>query len=86
MPGEKQAWPNSAACWSPAMPASGSLTPSSSISMASARDRQESTTSGRQARGTRKMSSSRSSQRASRRLNSSVRLALVASVTWRDAR
>ena len=33
MPGSKQAWPNSAACWSPATPAIGTAAPSSAASV-----------------------------------------------------
>src|SRR3954464_7424299 len=46
-PGERHACPNSAACWSPAMPAIGTLTPSSSVC---AHTPDESTTRGSTAR------------------------------------
>ena len=85
MPGVKQAWPNSAACWSPAIPVTGSLTPPSRTPRRSRRRRQESTISGRQARGTPKQLEQPVVPVAGAQMQSSVRLALVTSVTCADA-
>ena len=48
-PGAKQPWPKSAACWSPAIPATGSVTPRNDASAATP---DEATTSGSTARST----------------------------------
>ena len=77
MPGSKQPCPNSAACWSPAIPAIGIEVPSS---CACATTAQESTTVGRQAGGTPNMSSISASHWPVCRSSSSVRLALETSV------
>jgi hypothetical protein len=79
MPGLKQAWPNSAACWSPAMPPSGTSRPPSTANASPWRS-EEGTTRGSTARGMRNRSSMPSSQSPVRMSSSSVRLALVASV------
>ncbi len=79
MPGEKQAWPMVAACWSPAMPEIMMLPPSSSGTL-SPKSADESFTSGSIERGTRRIFNSSSSHSPVWMLNSSVREALVASV------
>ncbi len=79
MPGVKQAWPNSAACWSPAMPASGTSRPPS-IAMAVPAGMLDGTSRGSSARGMRSRSSMNSSQSPVARLKSSVRLAFDSSV------
>ena len=79
MPGWKQAWPMAAACWSPAMPAIGIAAPSRAGSVVPY-PVEQSRISGSSARGTRKASSISSHQSPVRRLQSRVRLALVASV------
>jgi hypothetical protein len=81
MPGSKQAWPNRAACWSPAMPAIGSSA-SSSPEAVVPNSRLLSWTSGSNTSGTRNSRHSSSSQHWRRMSNSEVRLALVASVAW----
>ena len=78
-PGAKQPWPNRAACWSPAMPASGTAAPSSSASATTPAD---GTTAGRIDRSTPKSSSSSSSQLPVSMSNSIVRDAFVTSVRW----
>ena len=60
MPGEWHAWPKSAACWSPAMPAIGTGAPKSCGSVAPSVPL-DGRTSGSTARGTRKSASSSSS-------------------------
>ena len=86
MPGEKQAWPKRALCWSPAMPATGMpsgrkptlrVTPYTSL---------ESATLGRQAIGTRNRSHISSLQHMSFRSYRSVREALEGSVTCAPVR
>ena len=77
-PGEWQAWPKSAACWSPAMPAIGTSTPSI---VAWPQIADEGTTRGSTARGMSRSASSSSSQSPSRMSKSSVRLAFDGSVT-----
>ena len=80
MPGVKQAWPNSAACWSPAIPpicrlpprCCGSVSPKTSL---------DGRTSGSIARGTSRAPASSSSQSPVWMLKSIVREALVTSVT-----
>ncbi len=79
MPGEKQAWPMVAACWSPAMPLIAIGPPNSSGTL-SPKSAEESFTSGSIERGTRRISSRSSSHSPVWMLNSSVREALVASV------
>ncbi len=81
MPGSKQAWPMVAACWSPATPRMGISAPNRLFSV-TPKSAAQSSTSGSMAFGTRRMSSSSSSQAFVAMLYISVRLALVASVTW----
>ena len=79
MPGFVHTWPNSAACWSPAMPAMGMGPPKSVVSpYTSLLER----TSGSIDLGTPKIASSSSSQSPLAMLYSIVRDALLASVTW----
>ena len=78
-PGAKQAWPNSAACWSPIaapMTTPGSTWVARPCTVALGR------TCGSIARGTSNASPNPSSQSNVRRSISMVRLALVTSVTW----
>ena len=79
MPGSKQAWPATAACWSPATPVIGRLAPSTARGT-EAKWPALSRTSGSIACGTRRWPSKASSQRCARRSKSRVRDALVASV------
>ncbi len=79
MPGEKQACPIVAACWSPAMPPIAMAPPNSSGTVVPKSD-EESCTLGSIALGTRKSFKSSSSHSPVWMLNSSVRDALVASV------
>ena len=79
MPGPNgSAWPNSAACWSPAMPAIGMSAPP--MARGCRTRRSTGTTCGSIARGTPNSASSSSSQSPVWMLNSSVREALDASV------
>src|SRR6266480_3862857 len=78
MPGWAHAWPNSAACWSPAIPAIGIEPPSSVVSPYTSLDEP---TAGNTERGTPNSLSSASSQSPVRRLKSMVRDALLGSVT-----
>src|SRR5256886_517769 len=78
MPGWVHAWPNSAACWSPAIPAIGTRPPNSVVSPYTSLDEP---TCGSTERGTPNSFSSSSSQSPVRRLNSIVRDALLGSVT-----
>ena len=77
-PGAKQPWPKRAACWSPAIPATGSVTPRNDASAATP---DEATTSGSTARSTPNSASSSSSQSPVARSSSIVRDAFVTSVT-----
>ena len=70
-----QAWPNSAACWSPATPATGMP------SFVTPNRPHVGRTSGSIERGTPKRAHSSSDQDSSRMSNSEVRLAFVVSVT-----
>src|ERR1700694_1255323 len=79
MPGEKQAWPMVAACWSPAMPQIAIAPPNNSAAL-SPNGCEESFTSGSIERGTRRIFSRSSSHCPVWMLNNSVREALVASV------
>ena len=81
MPGLTQACPNSAACWSPAMPATGISAPRMALS-AYPNSPLLSFTSGKSEAGILRRRSSSSSQRCSMMLNMSVRPALVGSVAW----
>ena len=81
MPGAKQAWPNVAACWSPALPAIGIGAPKSS-GCDSPTTSLDDVIRGSNARGTLKSCSSSSSQSSVARSTSSVRDALLTSVTW----
>ena len=81
MPGWKQAWPISAACWSPAMPSTGIAAPSSDGSL-TPNSAAQSSTSGSRLRGISNSASNSSSQSWLWMLNSRVREALVASVRW----
>src|SRR2546430_12339614 len=76
MPGWVHAWPNSAACWSPAMPAIGTAPPKSVVSPYTSLDEP---TAGNTDRGTPNSFSSSSSQSPVRRLNNIVRDALLRS-------
>src|SRR5437879_10050480 len=80
MPGWVHAWPNSAACWSPAMPAIGTARPPAN-SVVSPYTSLDDDTAGNTERGTPNTSSSSSSQSPVRRLKSMVRDALLGSVT-----
>ena len=82
-PGTKQAWPNRAACWSPAIPATGRSRPRNASGSVRARAPYDGTTSGSADSGTPNSAPSRSSQRPARMSNSSVRDAFDASVMWR---
>ena len=77
-PGAKQPWPKRAACWSPAIPATGSVTPRNDASAACP---DEATTSGSTARSTPNRARSSSSQSPVARSSSIVRDAFVTSVT-----
>ena len=81
MPALKQAWPNSALCWSPATPAMGRLVPSSSGRVSPNRVL-EGSTSGIIAAGTRSAASSPLSHWRVCRSSSRVREALLWSVAW----
>src|SRR5947209_3743095 len=76
MPGWVQAWPNSAACWSPAMPAIGTARPPAN-SVVSPYTSLDDATAGNTERGTPNNASSSSSQSPVRRLKSMVRDALL---------
>src|SRR2546421_7103664 len=78
IPGSVHACPNSAACWSPAMPAMGIEPPNNRVSPYTSL---EDDTAGSTERGTPNSFSSSSSQSPLRRLNSIVREALLGSVT-----
>ena len=80
-PGVKQAWPNVAACWSPARPVTGTAAPRTSGSVSTTKP-DDGRTSGSIAIGTPMTSQSQGSQ--ARRLMSkrSVRLAFDTSVAW----
>src|SRR2546423_10485559 len=78
IPGSVHACPNSAACWSPAMPAMGIEPPNNRVSPYTSL---EDDTAGSTERGTPNNFSSSSSQSPLRRLNSIVRDALLGSVT-----
>src|SRR5204862_8349119 len=73
-------WPNSAACWSPAMPAIGTALPPAN-SVVSPYTSLDEATIGNTERGTLNSFSSSSSQSPVRKLNSIVRDALLGSVT-----
>ncbi|MNY10046.1 hypothetical protein D3C86_1430010 [compost metagenome] len=79
MPGAKQAWPNSAACWSPAMPRIGMGAPNRAGSVLP-NSAAQSSTSGSRLGGMSNSASSSSSQRWVWMSNSRVRAALLASV------
>ncbi len=81
MPAEKQAWPNSALCWSPATPPITSGPPSHS-GRTSPKWALEGRAVGIMAAGMCMAASSSSSQRWVWMLNSMVRAALLWSVTW----
>jgi hypothetical protein len=74
MPGEKHAWPNNAACWSPATPATGMAPPSRDVA---AKRPEEGRTSGSNEGGTPNASSSSGCQRRSKMSYIRVREALV---------
>ena len=82
MPGWWQAWPNVAACWSPAMPATG-MAPPNSPSRVLPTSSLDDTTCGSICSGMSNRSSMSWSQRIRWILNSMVRAALLTSVTWR---
>ena len=81
IPGSVHIWPNSAACWSPAMPAIGTGDASWSIAV-SATMPLDGRTCGSIARGTRNKAKSASSQSSRWMSNSRVRAAFETSVTW----
>lgn len=81
IPGRKQPWPKRAACWSPAIPATGTDAPSTAGSLSQITP-EEGTTSGSRAAGTPIAAKSASSQQRLRMSNSSVRDAFVKSVAW----
>ncbi len=81
-PGEKQAWPNMAACWSPAMPATGSDRPRNAAGSQCPTRPYDGTTSGSACGGTPKSWHSSADHCPASMSNSSVRDALDASVTW----
>ena len=85
MPGEKQAWPMVAACWSPAIPEIAIAPPNRSGAL-SPKWCEESFTSGSIERGTRRILNRSSSHSPVWILNSRVREALVASVAWTGQR
>jgi hypothetical protein len=74
------AWPNSAACWSPAIPAIGTPAGSQPTSLVSAQGPEESTTAGSISRGMPSTPSISASQSTVFRSRHSVREALVTSV------
>ncbi len=84
MPGSKQAWPKSAACWSPATPLMGAPRSGESAPRADSDTRpsrpQDGRTSGRVLSGTPKRSHSSADHRRTTMSKSMVREALVASV------
>ncbi len=80
IPGRWQAWPKSAACWSPAIPATG-ISPPNSVVVP--KTPAEGSGSGSVAGSTPSSSQSSGSQRRSRMSNSIVRDALETSVAWR---
>ena len=82
-PGLKQAWPNSAACWSPAMPATGRSRPRNAPGSVRATTPVEGTTSGSARCGTCSSSHSSPDHRPAPISNSRVREAFDASVTCR---
>ena len=82
-PGAKHACPNSAACWSPAIPAMGRSRPPNAAGSVRPTTPVEGTTSGSARSGTRSRSHSSADHRPAPMSNSSVRDALEASVTWR---
>ena len=77
-PGSKQAWPNSAACWSPAMPLIGMPAPSRRTRVVGRRRSARSTAAPRAARPSARRTgrTARRTSRRSRMSNSIVRLAL----------
>ena len=84
-PGSKAAWPNVAACWSPRMPAIG-MPRAAGGSRTSPTTPEDETIAGSIERGMPNTSSSSSDQSSVARSISSVRLALVTSVTWMPPR
>jgi hypothetical protein len=80
MPGSKQACPNSAACWSPAMPLTGTPAPTAVPSAVTPKRPLDGRTSGRHDAGTSNRSSSSGAHERARMSNSMVRLAFDASV------
>ncbi len=80
-PTAKQVCPNSADCWSPAIPAIGSSRPANARGSEVAMWPHDGTMSGSASRGTPNSSHSSSDQSPASRSNSSVREALETSVT-----
>ncbi len=80
-PTSKQVWPNSADCWSPAMPAMGSSRPANDRGSEVAIGPHDGTMSGSAERGTPNSEQSSSDQSPRSRSNSSVREAFETSVT-----
>ena len=80
MPGSRHAWPNRAACWSPAMPDTGMPAATPVPSAVTPNRPLEGRTSGRALAGTPNRSSSSSDHANERMSNSIVRLALDGSV------
>ncbi len=86
MPGEKHAWPNSAACWSPAMPETGTRNPAAWSGSVIPKRPLLGRTSGKQERGTPKSSSSSSDHAPVSMSKSIVRLAFDGSVACTPVR
>ena len=84
MPGSKQAWPNSAACWSPATPEIGMPAGTPTPTAVVPKRPDDGRTSGRHAAGTPSRSQSSSDHDSVRMSNSIVREAFDGSVacTW----
>ena len=82
MPGSKQPWPKSAACWSPASPAIGIPAGIPSKATVSPKTPELGRTSGSMAAGTPRIRRSSGSQRRVWMSKRSVRDAFVGSVAW----
>ncbi len=82
IPGSKQAWPKSAACWSPATPAIGTPDGSQPRSAVSPKSPADGRTVGSRGAGTPSSASIVSSQASLRMSRRSVRDALEGSVAW----
>ncbi len=82
IPGSVHAWPNSAACWSPATPATGTAWPCKASGRVTPSTPALARTSGSARAGTPKSSNSSGSQRPAAMSNSIVRDAFEGSVTY----